>query len=1464
MATLVLSAAGAALGGAAGGSVAGLSAAALGRAAGAVAGGLLDQRLLGDGAAVVETGRVDRFRLMGAREGAPVPRVFGRMRVPGQVIWASRFLERVDETTRGGKGAPRATTRSHRYSVSLAVALCAGPIDSIGRIWADGRELPSDAAEMRLHTGAPDQTPDPLIEAVEGAGAAPAYRDTAYLVIEDLDLAPFGNRLPQLHVEVYRQPRPDPSVSEEIAPPLGDLLRGVALSPGTGEFSLATVPVRRRLGPGRFVTENVNSPSGRPDLLTALDQLEAAAPGLKSVSLIVSWFGDDLRCGRCAVYPAVETPDKTTEPLAWSVAGIDRESARMVGRDAEGRPVFGGTPSDETVIQAIREIRARGWKVLFYPFLLMDAPPGSGLPDPYGGGEQAAYPWRGRITLDVAPGRPGSADMTAEAAGQVEAFFGAAAPRHFALDGERVVYDGPEEWSFRRFILHYAHLCEAAGGVDSFAIGSEMRGLTTIRDTRTSFPAVSALKALAADAKAVLVPETDISYAADWSEYASYAPQDGSDDLLFHLDPLWADPAIDFIGIDNYLPLSDWRDGASHADVAAGSVYALSYLKGGVEGGEYYDWYYKSNTDRLAQMRTPIRDGLYRDPSVFRVKDLRNWWANPHYDRLGGIRDSLLPDGAEPASWIGFSDGVLTPEPGVFLGRFAQAARVASGGHPNDRSRSRVGVPVAAGRPYRWRAYVMAGSSGGFWAYLQDNVPPSPSIGYDFASGNFGFDNVDGAIREASATDLGDGVTLLEWVVEWETGGLAFAEFGPWSGVAGEDVVIVAAELHEIGVSTTGWVPKSKPIRFTEIGCPAVDKGANQPNVFFDPKSSESALPHFSTGSEDPEMQSRYLQASLTYWSDPGKNPVSPVYGGRMIDMDAAHVWTWDARPWPDFPQRRDVWTDGANHRLGHWITGRLGSAGLAEIVAEICADSGVEAVDVDRLHGVVPGYWLETVSTGRQALQPLMLGWGFDAVETGDRLGFAPARGDAAEQLDPARLVVGDDAEPGGGLRCAREAAAQTPSAIRLAYLDADGSYQPAAAEARDAATPAHGVETVNVPAALGGAEAEAIVRRWRAEAEFAAETVEGNLPPSRLALEPGDVIAAPSGLGPRHYRIDRIEDGRSRRFSARRVDPVQPPARSAPERRCAPPAAPLRAPPAVVFLDLPEAAGGPRVAAFAEPWPGPLAIWRSSEGDGWSEVGAIDRPAVLGELLAPPPAAAPHRWANGPGLEVRLWGGGLGGEARRRVLDGANLAALETADGRWELLQFAGAEMTGPETWRLTGLLRGQAGTEFLIDAPRATGARFALLDGAPAALPISAAEIGLERRWRIGPARFGFADPACVETDFASAGAAWRPFAPARLTAVWDHGDACLSWAPRAPDDADGWGAAGSPAPPVGAAWRVTILKDGATRRMIDVLEPCWRYDAAAQAADGLTPPFVVAVAESRPLFGPGPETRIEIDG
>ncbi len=396
-----------------------------------------------------------------------------------------------------------------------------------------------------------------------GGANTPAYRGTAYVVFEELPLERFGNRLPQLSFEVFR-PILDGTSAES-------LVRAVTLIPASGEFAYATEIVRREDGDGETSAENVNAEPDAADLSVALDRLEACAPKVESVSLVVAWFGDDLRAGHCRIRPGVEVSAKSTTPENWWVDGVSRNSAHLVSRDDQGRPAYGGTPSDSTVVEAIQELKARGYRVTFYPFILMDVPADNELPDPYSDNAaatgQPTYPWRGRITCSPAAGYAGSPDKTAAAGSQVAAFLGSAQPSDFDVDDERVEWDGdPDDWGLRRMILHYAHLCAAAGGVDAFPIGSELRGITQVRSGASTYPAVAELIDLAADVRSVLGVGTKLSYAADWSEYFGHHPQDGSGDVFFHLDPLWADDAIDFVGIDNYMPLADWRDGLVGAD----------------------------------------------------------------------------------------------------------------------------------------------------------------------------------------------------------------------------------------------------------------------------------------------------------------------------------------------------------------------------------------------------------------------------------------------------------------------------------------------------------------------------------------------------------------------------------------------------------------------------------------------------------------------------------------------------------------------------------------------------------------------------------------------------------------------------------------------------------------------------------------------------------------------------------
>ena len=1302
MATLLLSSAGAAAGGAIGGSVLGVSAAALGRAAGALAGSLIDQTVLGPGARVVEGPRLDRIHVQTASEGSALPRVWGRMRIAGQVIWATRFRERAStRSSGGGKGSSGgARTTTYSYSVSFAIALCEGQVSRIGRVWADGKPFTISDVEHRLHHGSETQDPDPLITAVEGEAAAPSYRGTAYLVFEDLALEPFGNRVPQISVEVFRKPPAEP----DGEPTLETMTRAVALSPGTGEFVLATTPVQRVVREGVYESENVHSFDGRADLEVALDQLQDELPNVGSVSLVVSWFGDDLRAGRCQIKPGVELASRETRPLGWRAGGVGRSAARAVSVDATGRPYFGGTPADAAVREAVRDLKARGLEVLFYPFLLMDVPPGNALPDPWtDAATQPVFPWRGRITLEHAPGRPGSPDQTAAAALEVETFFGQAAVADFSRDGDTVTYSGPPEWSFRRFILHYAHLMAAAGGVDAFAIGSELRGLTRIRSGPTDYPTVQALRSLAADVRAILGPETRLTYAADWSEYFGHQPGDGSGDVLFHLDPLWADPNIDAVGVDAYFPLADWRDDSDEA----GSIHDLDYLRANIEGGEGYDWFYADDEARRLRQRTPIIDTAHGEDWVFRPKDLRNWWSSAHHDRPGGVR--------------------------------------------------------------------------------------SPT--------------------------------------------------------------------------STGWVPASKPIWFTEIGCPAVDRGANQPNVFYDPVSSEGALPHFSRGARDDLMQRRYLEAVQSYWSGEA-NPVSPVYGGPMLDLGAAHLWTWDARPWPDFPLREAVWSDGPKHRMGHWLSGRLGGAPLPDAVREICARAGLTDIDVKALRGTIHGLVADRVLSGREILQPLMLAYGFDAVGTDGRVVFRHRGETAPITVDAAALVVRDDEdEPTPALELLRDEEAVVPTSARISYAQGAADYEVGGAESRLDGEARESVSVSELPLALSAEDAQSVADRWLTEARAARDSAEFALPPSLMRLSPTDVLdLTEEGESRGLFRIARAQEtGVGRAIEAVRVEPqayrptpaepAQPPALESPT---------LIAPPEVAFLDLPLLTGdeiphAPHVGAFMAPWPQEIAVYRSDRDEGYERDLTLLRPATIGRTLAPLPPAPAGLWTARNGFRVALSDGELQSRDALAVLNGANVLALEHPSGAWEVVQFRSAELIDANQYRLAGLLRGQGGTELLSADILPAGARIVLVDDALEQISLPDNARGLDRHYRIGPAIRSYADESYRHVARAFDGVGLRPYAPAHLRAERRPDNALsVSWIRRTRIGGDLWDGGDVPLGEESERYRLRLLKDDAT-----LLEETVVTQARVFAPGELPPtPFVVSVAQISARYGAGAERRLDI--
>lgn len=166
----------------------------------ALAGGLIDQQIFATDYKQ-EQGKVSDLQIQTSSLGANIVRGWGTSRITGNIVWGTKFVEhKKTETQRGGKGGggSSVTTTTYSYSVSFCVQICEGPIVGISNVWADGNALDMSTIDYTLYTGTESQMPDPFMEGIEGEGKVPAYRGTAYIVVKNLDLTSYGNRIPTL------------------------------------------------------------------------------------------------------------------------------------------------------------------------------------------------------------------------------------------------------------------------------------------------------------------------------------------------------------------------------------------------------------------------------------------------------------------------------------------------------------------------------------------------------------------------------------------------------------------------------------------------------------------------------------------------------------------------------------------------------------------------------------------------------------------------------------------------------------------------------------------------------------------------------------------------------------------------------------------------------------------------------------------------------------------------------------------------------------------------------------------------------------------------------------------------------------------------------------------------------------------------------------------------------------------
>ncbi|MFM9974324.1 MAG: glycoside hydrolase/phage tail family protein [Beijerinckiaceae bacterium] len=1306
MATLVLQTAGAVIGSFLGGPIGG----AIGSVIGATAGSVIDQSLISSvrskgGRKTVSGPRLKDLDGISATEGAAIPRLYGRARLGGQVIWATRFEEEAVYSRtkpRGGKGgigggggSKAVIEVSYRYYANVAIGLCEGPVGFVRRVWADGKLLDLTTVTMRFHHGGSTQEADPLILAKQGAGGAPAYRGLAYVVFERLPIESFGNRLPQFTFEVVR--------------PVHGLCRRIQafnIIPGAGEhvYEPAVISISSGLGASRL--PNRAQLTHATNWIASMDAMQALCPGLRNVALVVAWFGNDLRVGQCTIQPLTEPGTADSDQYPWAVAGLTRATAGTVSL-TNGKPSFGGTPSDASVIRAIRDLKARGLQVTLYPFIMMDVPVDNARGNPYTGDvSQPPFPWRGRMTCDPAPGRPSSPEGTAGADAQVAQFMGSCVASDFAVDVNSVSYSGPQEWTLRRLVLHTAALGQAAGGVDALVLASELVALTRIRGTGAVNPAVAGLKALAAEARQLAGSSTKITYGADWTEYGAEVRAGGSD-IRFPLDPLWGDSNIDAVSIDWYPPVTDWRDGLSHRDAADyDGPLDPQMFSDRIAGGEAFDWFYADDASRITQQRLPITDGAYSKPWIYRPKDLSSWWSNPHFNRAGGVE---------------------------------------------------LGAP-------------------------------------------------------------------------------------------------------------TEWVPQSKPIWLLELGCPAVDRGGTGPNVFPDPKSSENAAPPFSRGIRDDCVQARHLGASLDHFQPgsgtfrPANNPVSAIYSSWMVDPLRIYLWTYDARPFPAFPDHAEIWSDATNFETGHWLNGRLEGAPVDDVVAAVFADYGEAPPARIAADGFLEGYVIDRPLSLRGVIEPLSEFFGFDAVLAGGIVRFVRRSAKPVMTLASDAFAVTDKTD-----RPVRTRAQSTelPVAVTLAFTDVESDFRQGAVRVV-VPDPAGSRQTsVEAPIALRRPVALHRASTILNETRTARESITFALPPSNLALEPGDAVI----IDGRSYRIQRVNDGQIRSFTGVAIEQAHyfgTPLASSPQGRSAPRFNGL---PFIAVMDLALADSNSTalqyVAATADPWPGAFTLWRSVDGSSFEAVQRLSTPASMGVTLNALQPGPLWRHDKVNTLDVELSRGILESVTETALLNGANLLAVGSKQLGWEILGYRSATLIAARRWRLSGFIRGVAGSESFASVAKPAGTQIVILDGTVSELASGTEWLNRRTFYRLSPEGRDHADALATAFEATADSSSLRPLSPQHPRGRRTPAGVQLSWIRRTRFGGDNWELTEIPLNEESEAYLVEVLSGQTIKRSFTVGSPALLYPAALEVSDFGTPQIRIRLRIRQISAAVGPGQAIETD-
>lgn len=530
----------------------------------------------------------------------------------------------------------------------------------------------------------------------------------------------------------------------------------------------------------------------------------------------------------------------------------------------------------------------------------------------------------------------------------------------------------------------------------------------------------------------------------------------------------------------------------------------------------------------------------------------------------------------------------------------------------------------------------------------------------------------------------------------------------------------------------------------------------------------------------------------------------------------------------------------------------RLGEAGVtrAQVIGDICTIAIIPAgeVDLSLVTGTVAGYSVSG-GTGKDWLEPVLDLWDIDLRPHGFQLQFVPRGAAAVETISSANFArPGDDtplfvASPESG-------ATDLPRQVTMLFSDLAIEQQPNLASSPPLFD-GEGQRSLPLDMtslALEVGEARQLVSRFARRLRFDARSYSLALPLSRIDLEPGDVKALDLAGVTVTARLQSMVLDADRRIATEwKADDPSVALLDGAAGADADGHAPAEIVAAVLSkgfaLDIPllgdlDEGVSPVIYGGAAPyggtgWTGAV-LFRAQSGEYSDEVASVDSASAAtwgyaDDLLPDSPYT---RWDRLSTATVVLQSGSLSGCTEADLL--ANPARNLVLWGA-ELVQFTTATLTGPNTYEVSGLLRGRRGTEWAC-AGHSARERF-VLAASLQAVPRPLSEVGTGQSYKAVTNGGTESGTFPIDLDPFS-GASKRPYAPCHLRALQDvgTGDWALSGVRRT---RIGGAWTSGTAIPLGEAselYRIEIM-DGLTvkRTFTGLTSPSVTYTSAQQTTD-----------------------------